>query len=166
MLRSSRQKTVLAIFGAVAFVAIGLFMAIGPISESSRYPPEIVRGTGWLCIAFFGGTGLLSVNTLARPKEVHLSPEGFRVKGLRRTPLVPWSHVRRFFIAEIKRSKFVCYELNRSPAMLERALVLGRTGAWGDGQIPAHLETHPDQVLELLEDWRRRYAPEQHIPAQ
>ena len=158
VLRRSRSKTVLSVLGSIAFVTIGLFMVSGPMSESSRYSPEFVNLMGWLCIVFFGGTGLLSVRNLFRPTEVVISAEGFQVKGVRRTPLVPWRDVRRFFIAQVQMSKFVCYELDQEPTALQLATGRGGAGAWGNGQIPAHLEQHPDKVLELLEEWRRRHA--------
>ncbi len=158
VLRRSRSKTVLSMLGSIAFVTIGLFMVSGPIADSSRHSPEFVKLMGWACIAFFGGTGLLSIRNLIRPTELVLSAEGFQVKGVRRTPLVPWRDVRGFFIAQVQLSKFVCYELDQEPTALQLATGRGSAGTWGNGQIPAHLELHPDKVLELLEEWHRRYA--------
>jgi hypothetical protein len=157
VLRRSRRKTSLALLGSLALVVIGLFMIVGEPSASSRYSPEVVRLIGWISIIFFGWTGLVAVRNLIRPIELILTPDGFSVKGGWKKRAVAWRDVRRFFVAEVRRSKFVCYELNREPTEFQRAMGLSSTGHWGDGQIPAHLEDHPDDVVELLEDWRRRY---------
>lgn len=158
VLRRSRQKSSLVLLGSVAFVAIGLLMALGEPSDSSRYSLEFVRLFGWLSIVFCGWAALASLRSLIRPIELVLTPEGFFVKGGWRKRQVAWRDVRRFFIGQVKRSKFVCYELNREKTEFQRAMGLSGRGAWGDGQIPAHLETHPDDVLDLLEDWRRRHT--------
>lgn len=158
MLRKARWKSALSVLGSIAFVAAGVFMAFGPIRETTRYSPEIIRLVGWVCVLFFGAAGLMACLNLVRPTEVVLSPEGFQVVGVRRKPVVPWRDVRRFFIAKVQGNKFVCYELDRTPTNLQRAMGADQPGVWGDGQIPAHLQRGVDQVLTVLEEWRGRYG--------
>ena len=158
VLRQSRKKAALSILGSAAFVAIGILIVTGRMSGSGRYSPEFALLMGWVCVIFFGLTGVLAIRGLIKPTEVILSPEGFKVLGLREKALVRWADVQNFFICQVQRTRIVCYERRGEPTDFQRAMGMNRTGQWGDGQIPAHLELHPDKVLELLEDWRRRYG--------
>ena len=158
VLRTARWKAALSVCCAVAFVSGGAFMAFGAISESARYPPEFIRMMGWVCMVSFGVAGLFALRNLANPTRVILTPEGFRVEGLRRGVLVPWRNVQGFFLAKVRTLTVVCYELAGRATPAQRALANGLADAWGDGQIPAHLTVGPQKMLALLEEWRSRHC--------
>jgi len=159
VLRQSRKKTALALFGSAVFVALGVWMITDSSTDSSRYSPEIVVLIGWCAVLLFGAFGLKGLYNLARPMQVVLSPEGFQVLGLRRLPPVRWQDVERFFMGQVKRSKFICYDLKaETMSNFQRAMDMVRPGQWGDGQLPGALEMKPDDVLQLFDDWHRRYG--------
>lgn len=158
MLRRVRWKTALTVLGAAAFVAIGVFMVRGAMDESARRSPEMIHLMGWICIVFFGGTGLLGLWGLYRPAELRLTPEGFQVKGLRLGRVVQWREIQQFYITQVRSTKIVRYRLHSAPNDFQRAMGREPNGMWTDGSIPTHLELHPDKVAALLEDWRVRHA--------
>lgn len=158
VLRQSRGKTALVILGSAIFVCAGVWMITSP-GGSSRYSPEFTTLIGWLGVVFFGGVALLSLYRIAEPAKLVLSAKGFQIFGVLRHPLVDWRDVERFFVAEVRKSRFVCYDLkpeskSRYPRRMELQL-----GQWGDGQAPAYLEIGVDDVFRVLEEWRARHAP-------
>ena len=159
ILRQARSKMIWVIGGSLAFVALGLWMIAYP--EGFRRSPEFVRLIGFASVAFFGWTGLGGVRSMFKPTELVLAPEGFQVRGRRPKSVVRWAAVERFYIVTIHRSKLVSYVLKPEERAALRGLAsinasLSMTGA--DGQVPAYLDRTPEDVCELLEAWRLRYA--------
>lgn len=156
--RQRRWKMALVLFGAVVFVALGIFMIVGPVAESSRHSPEFVHLIGWSCVLFFGLCGLAGVAGLMKPSELTLTSEGFQVTGLKSRPMVAWRDVDRFFIVQVRSTKIVAYELRPESKSALARLSGARGFGWGDGAIPGQMESSPIQMLAVLEEWLRRHA--------
>ncbi len=133
-------------------------MVLGGIDDSSRHSPASNHFWGWASILFFGLAALKGILGLARPTHVVLTPVGFQVKDPASRPLVPWKHVDRFFVTQIRSTKIISYDLKpETKTALERAW--GEGTGWGDGHIPTLLEKGTEEMLSLLEEWRHRHAP-------
>jgi hypothetical protein len=143
---------------SAGFVALGAWMVSGAVDESSSYSPALLHLIGWANVVFFGLIGLKMLAGLLRPTRVVLTPAGFQIKELLTKPLVRWGDVDQFFIAQVLRTKFVCYELRPGLKSSLEKVWHSQRPQWGDGQMPTLLELEPEQVRDVLIEWRDRYS--------
>jgi hypothetical protein len=149
---STKLRWVLFCWLALAVV----FAWIGLDPSRFRGSPEFNQLLG---LFGFLLSGACSVRVLfKRPATLTFTPQGFAV-GER--PPTSWSDVERFFIVTIHGTKLVSYVLTpgarstlRGKARISAALSL--TAA--HGQVPGFLDREPEEVRDLLEDWRARFA--------
>lgn len=142
---------------AIGGMALALASAwIGLEPSRFRGSPEFNQIFGLAGFLLFG---LASVRAFfRRPATLTFTSQGF-VVGER--PLTAWPDVERFFIITIRGTKLVSYKLTpearsalRGRARISAALSLTKA----DGQVPAFLDRKPEEVCDLLEDWRARFA--------
>lgn len=134
-------------------------MILGPTSGSSRYSPEYVALVGWLSVLFFGGAGLLWTAKLLKPRQLVLTTEGFQILAFNRGAIRPWHEIERFFIVEVRRTKIVSYVVKPdAKSAAENIAALRMSGEKADGSLPRLLTLGPEEVYELVEDWRHRHS--------
>ncbi len=92
---SSRWRVALMVLGAVAFVALGLWMGglFGPAPESHRYPRAEVVVVGWFSVVLFGLCGVVAIKRLfAGGEELRIGSAGIRSRPWS-DQTVPWSEI-------------------------------------------------------------------------
>jgi len=154
VLKQDSNKLRWVLFGSLVF-AVG-FAWIGLAPNQFKGSPEFNQVLGFLGFVFFG---VGAVRALAkRPATLTVTSQGFAVGA---APFTAWSDVERFFILTIRGSKLVSYKLTkdaksalRGKAKLGAALSLTEA----DGYVPAFLDREPEDVRDLLEDWRTRFS--------
>jgi hypothetical protein len=100
----SRLKTSLALAGALAFVALGVWL----VSQGQASPKAFLAGI--LSIVFFGACGLAGAVSLARPNRLTLSKTGFELEtALRRPRRVDWADLDSVFIWTYRSTRLVAY---------------------------------------------------------
>lgn len=150
-------KSGLRTIGSLAFVAVGVLLWNSNYG-SSLYSPEMTKITSIACIGAFGFSAALSFIKLCFPSKLILTPEGFTVRGLRKAVLIPWRDVLRFDVIELHGgSTMVGYVLR--PGARDRRVTRFMIPGF-DGTIAVFPEEKPIWVARVLDDWRRRYAPE------
>ena len=92
---SSRLRTACLLLGALAFVALGLWMVgvFGSAPTSSRYPALLFPVAGWVSILFFGlAAAMWSRRLFDRKPQLSIG-----AAGIRSTPwsdqTIPWSEI-------------------------------------------------------------------------
>ena len=159
ILRQVRSKLRWVLVGSLVFVGAGLWMIIHP--ERFSGSPEYVRLVSFASVIFFAWAGFASVRKMFKPTELVLGPQGFQVRGLRPKAVVPWGDIERFFIVTVQRSKLVSYVLKPEARAALRGIASFNASlslAEADGHLPAYLDRTPEEVCQLLEDWRLRFV--------
>ena len=112
----SRRRIALIGLGAVAFVAIGLWLigAFGSPPVSRNHSAAVTSLAGWTCVVFFGLCGVISLKKLFDTGEqLRIGPT-----GVRSTPwsdqMIPWSEITDVTSWSYKRQKAMVLHL-RNP---------------------------------------------------
>lgn len=157
----SRLKAGGYLAGCVGFVAAGFWMALSP-----DRPGDVVWG--WACVAFFS----LGVPTFAwllvRPMRLTLDASGFVLAGgFRRLPKrFGWSDIDRFFVYRGPRGeKMIRFSYAPGYAPPGRVTWLARAIAGGEAGLPSGWTLSPEQLVDVLNDYRSRYGSAA-VPAQ
>jgi hypothetical protein len=139
----SKSKLALTIAGCVAFTALGVFLLV-----SGPTVGEIIGAV--LCIALFGGGGVLFVAKLARTTEtLTLTPSGLHPSS---GGIVPWDdydgvglgRVSGTLIIGIRLRSYDSYIASLTPAQAKLAAQAGKAGKlFGAVTRPVIGRTHP-----------------------
>jgi hypothetical protein len=156
---SSRSKIALMLLGALAFVAIAVFLPADEQSQNWRI----------YCGGFFGFCAIVFLCLLVRPQRLTLDAEGFMLSGglmlPSRVKKIRWDDIEGFSVFETGRgNKLIAY--NFSPGASERtrlsrfnhaafgldaALPSGWPG--GAAQMAEHLNTYRAQALQIANEY-------------
>lgn len=91
----SRKKMLLLMLGGVVFVVLGLWMAgvLGPPPATGRYSTAFIRVMGWVAVAFFGLSLVVSLHRLLNVREVlRIGPAGIRWTHWS-DQIIPWREI-------------------------------------------------------------------------
>ena len=115
---SSIRMLVLGSIGAVAFVALCVFMLFG----SHESLPLRARVAMWVCIPLSGAGGLYALYRVAvRRPSVVLNENGlYDSASMFPSGLIPWSDINRVFIYTIQGKKLLGVSLKNPEAFLLR----------------------------------------------
>lgn len=111
----SKAKLVLLLFGALAFIALGLWFIIAPpvIQNSIWGGPLKIAIAGYASVIFFGLCAFFLIRKLPdnRPgliiDEKGLEDNSSGVSGKR----IPWSDISKISVIEIQRQKIILLEV-------------------------------------------------------
>ena len=151
----SRQKTVVALVGSLAFVAIALLLP-SSAGESNDWR--------WLGGGFFGLGAVVFAWLLVRPQRLILDPDGFTVAGgLVRSPKkILWHNIGPFFLYQLPRGgKMIAYNF-RPECEPDQSLLMKlnkRLGA--EGSLPRLWTGSQDRLVEELNAYREQALQEQ-----
>ncbi|WP_298098130.1 hypothetical protein [Brevundimonas sp.] len=131
--------------------------------ESRRFSREVIEIVSIVCIAAFGLSGILSFLKLLFPSELVLTPEGFSVRGLRKSVLIPWRDVQAFGLVEMPGGATMAgFVLKPSAKSGSRDRSVTKFMVPGfDGTIAVFPEEKPAWIVKVLNEWLQRYAPDQ-----
>ena len=160
---SSRWRVALIMLGAVAFVAIGLWMVgtFGTPPTSRKYPPAEVLTVGWISIFFFGLCGVAMIKRLFDTREqVRIGRSGVRPSP-RYDEIIPWSEIIDVTTNSAHGQKFINLHL-RDPARFPQrgvpAFVVNASKMLGGGDISINLtgtDGNFDEAMLAIERFRR-----------
>lgn len=144
---ASRMKAILLLFGCIAFVVLGLFVA--------RDKPLI----GWLCVIFFG-LGIPAAVLMLLPGKVYLklNPQGFEMASPFNKKLIRWSDVDRFYIGAIKGTKMIAIVFRPGYSDQQALRKLSSSVAGMEGAVPNSYAESRDGLLKVLNEWHARYG--------
>jgi hypothetical protein len=125
--KPSRARIALIILGALAFVAIGLWMigAFGAPPESSRKSPIFIAVIGWVSILFFGFCGLAGIRMLFDTDvQVRINASGLYWKRWSDQTIL-WSDITDIGVWEHQRQKSIIVNL-RDPDRYRSSRLMGK----------------------------------------
>lgn len=125
------------------------------------HPDMIVRLIGWFGTAFFG-LGLVAISVrLFRPDVLTLTADGFTLRDWKQTQRIRWRDVKEFFVWSVHSNRMASWTLHDDA---RQASTMARINSpYGlDGSIGITWPHSPEQMVELLSEWKDRYAPEPH----
>ena len=149
---SLRSKAFLMLLLVPILIGACLFLAL-------TEPYLGTRLLGWFGAAFFG-LGLVAVPIrLFRPDVLTLTADGFTLRDWKQTQRINWRDVKTFFVWSAYGSHMASWILHDEA---RRAGFMARINSpFGlDGSIGAMWPRPPDQMVELLSQWKERHAPE------
>lgn len=168
----SKSKMVLLIIGAVAFVALGLWIShLDPawLESQRRFNnPTVVHAIGVVAMVFFGLCGVLGITKLFDSKPgLVLSSAGMLVNSSADSVgLIPWSDVEGFATYEIHKQKLLVVKLVAPEKYMlaggpvRQALRRANMGLVGSPiAISANtLKIGFDDLVKLCSTYREKYA--------
>ena len=156
VIRKSLWKLALAVLGCAAFVVCGVLL-IGNADGLTYRSPEMARMVGWLSVLLFGPCGILLAIGLVRPPTLVLTPQGFTLTAWPRRVAVSWTSLCQVFLLEAGRVGSVNWRLYDDAP--ERGAVSDFSRKAGsDGSAGGGWAMSPQQVVNTMEDFRRRFG--------
>ena len=125
------------------------------------HPYMILRLFGWFGTASFA-LALVAISVrLFRPDVLTLTADGFTLRDWKQTQRIRWRDVKAFFVWSAYSSRMASWTLYDEA---RRANTMARINSpFGlDGSIGITWPHSPEQMVELLSEWKDRYAPESH----
>ena len=155
-----RRSIIIAMIACAAMLALGLWFVDQPGTEDLRIGSTIG-------IAVLGFGLILLALQLRFPPRLILTPKGFTLTGLIGVS-IPWSEVERFLVYGEERdldghggvAPHAAWRLvDGAPSAAGMVATMNRKGGVPiDGNLPRNLGMAPDELVELMEDWRARYG--------
>lgn len=149
----SRSRVLLILLGSIAFVAGSAWMLTLPFQEIG------IKGTiaAWLCVPFFGTTGLFALTRLFSNKPaLTIDSAGItdNASGLS-AGFIPWSDVTGAGIATFQKQKFLGISLRNPEDYLAKAssfkrLLMKTNSSWVGYVVNIPQVTLPVAVEDLL----------------
>jgi hypothetical protein len=123
----SKGKIFLLTFGAVAFVALGVWLYLNA-DHISRGNPLYVRGVAAACVLFFGLCGAYASRKLfdSAPGLVIDTAGIVDNSSSISAGRIPWSDIEGFKVRTIKRQRFLTIEVRNPEKYLQRVSGLRR----------------------------------------
>jgi hypothetical protein len=155
--RPSRTRIALMIFGSLAFVALGLWIAgfFGP-------PPRPDRvWAGYAAILFFGLAALIGIRRLFESGD-QIVVDGSGICWSQWSDRkIPWSEIREISRKAVKRQQFLCLDLvdaTRHPPTSLLGGLAGTSRLLGFGDIAINV-SGTDRKFEELVEAVERFRP-------
>ncbi|MEZ2331419.1 STM3941 family protein [Mesorhizobium sp. RCC_202] len=148
VIRGSRGKALLLLFGCVVFILAGIL--------TLRNHPGDGHVITWIGIIFFGLGVPISASLVIRPQTLALDRDGFILDGglLARPKKVAWREIKGFHVwRPRKRSKSVGYNFEPG-ARKETALMRVNRGLGAEDCLPGGWQYSPDKMVEILNSYR------------
>ncbi|WP_149790509.1 STM3941 family protein [Mesorhizobium sp. NFR06] len=148
VIRGSRGKALLLLFGCLIFVLAG----IGTL----KHHPNDGQAMTWTGIIFFGLGVPVAISLLIRPQTLALDRDGFILDGglLVRPKKVAWRDVKGFHVWRPRnRSKSVGYDFEPG-ARKETALMRVNRRLGAEDCLPGGWQYSPDKMVEILNSYR------------
>lgn len=153
----SRGKATLLALGAVAFVALGVWLVRN--NARTSYPVEAILA-GFVSIGFFGWCSVIGIATVVRPNRLVLSREGFVLdRPFRRPRRVAWDDIESLFVWSYRGTRLVGYRYREGHAPTD-VLTRVNQSLGLDGGLPNGWPLGTDELLALLNSWKTRSRPE------
>lgn len=128
---NSRWRVTLILFGAVGFVALGLWLVgtFGEVPTSRRHSSGYMIGIGWLCILFFGFCAVAGLKRLFDVEaRLHIGPDGI-VWSPWSDQIIPWSEISAVTTWSYRGQKAIILHLNNPSRFPGRGLSTKLAGA-------------------------------------
>ncbi|MES2059276.1 MAG: STM3941 family protein [Pseudomonadota bacterium] len=158
----SRWRAALLVFGALVFVAGGVFVVQ---TKGLNDPRALV--TGWLGALFFGACALVGARQLFRSGPVmEIDARGILWRRWS-DERIPWSAIARAEAMSLRRQRFLALWLQdpeqyRSTHLLGRVAGVNKSMGFGDIALSV---SGTDRSFADLVAAIERYAPESHFEA-
>ncbi|TGE06581.1 STM3941 family protein [Hymenobacter fodinae] len=145
---NSRKRHALLTLGALAFVAMGVFMIV----TKGNW------GLGLITIVFFGaGAAVGAWQFLDTRPRLRITDEGILDRTLG-VGLIPWTDITDAYVRSINQENFVCLHVRDEQAYLSRLSPLkrklaGANAALGFTPLSINLsgvDLNPEQLLEYI----------------
>ncbi|RPD47704.1 hypothetical protein DNI29_09670 [Hymenobacter sediminis] len=145
---NSRKRHALLTLGALAFVAMGVFMIV----TKGNW------GLGLITIVFFGtGAAVGAWQFLDTRPRLRITDEGILDRTLG-VGLIPWTDITDAYVRSINQENFVCLQVRDEQAYLSRLSPLkrklaGANAALGFTPLSINLsgvDLNPEQLLEYI----------------
>lgn len=154
VIRSLRSKAFLILLLVPVLIGACLFLAL-------TEPYLGARLLGWFGTAFFG-LGLVAISArLFRPDVLTLTADGFTLRDWKQTQRIRWRDVKEFFVWSAYgpgMASWILHDEARRVSLMARI-----NSPFGvDGSIGITWPHSPEQMVELLSEWKEHYAPEPH----
>lgn len=152
----SRWRVVLLSSASIAVAAFGTFATL-VLDHTNSVLDHVV---GWSITAAFAIVGVLGLWLVVpgRRRGVRLSPGGFTILGQFASPSYAWSQVERFKIVRFGLANTMVGVDLKWGAASEPIRRTGRMLSGADLLLPPNLKIKPQKLLDLMEEWRRRYS--------
>lgn len=150
-LRPNLVKVTLWFLVCALFVACGIWM--------------IRQGNviGYFCAGAFAiGLPVFALQFHPRAAYLHLAPEGFTYCSLFRAYTVRWEHVREFAVITVGRIRMVAWDFTPDLPMTGRVSAISKSMSGYEAALPDTYGMKPQELLELMESLRLRYASKQN----
>jgi hypothetical protein len=120
-IKLSKKKAVLTFLGAVAFVAVGIWM-IDVADSQHRYPPTLLSVTGYSSIIFFGAAGLYVFYKLFDSKPgLIIDKEGIHDNSNGSSAqLIKWEQIKGLKIEQVMSTKFILIDIHDPEGFMEK----------------------------------------------
>ena len=154
VIRSLRSKAFLILLLVPILIGASLFLAL-------TEPYLAVRLLGWFGTVFFA-LSLVAVSfRLFRPDVLTLTADGFTLRDWKQTQRIKWRDVKAFFVWSGYGSHMAAWNLHDEAR--RASLMASINSPFGlDGSIGIMWPHPPEQMVELLSQWKERHAPEPH----
>jgi hypothetical protein len=171
VIKLGKTKVFLLLAGAVIFGGVGawiLSMDDADILEMRRNP-AFIRGVAWAAVAF-GAAGLVfALRKLFDPKPgLVLSSRGIEDHSSAvAAGFIPWGDITGFSVFQVHRTKMVIILVREPEKYIERGGAMKRALNRANMKMTgsplsisaATLEIKFDELHQLLENYRAKYAP-------
>ena len=120
-IKLSKRKSVSTFLGAIAFVVVGIWM-IGMADNQHRYPPTLLKVTGYSAIIFFGAVGVYGFYKLFDSKPgLIIDKEGIHDNSnASSAQLIKWEQIRGLKIEQVMSTKFILIDIYDPEAFMEK----------------------------------------------
>lgn len=145
ILRPSKIRMGLFLALCLAFTVVGGLMIYGN------------QRAGWYVVIVFGlGSLVFAVQLLPGSSYLLLEPDGFTVRALYRSQKYGWAEVERFGVTHIGGNKTVAFDFSSEygKGRVARRVAAGISGY--EGALPDTYGMKPEQLAELLNEWKAR----------
>ena len=147
IVKGSKLKSLVILLLSIAFVIAGVF--------------KIMAGVwfGWVVACFFGLGIPVSIMQFIIDTYLKLDKNGFEVKNSWKAWRLSWQDVESFHVTKTYRNKMVAVNFSSSynKIVTGRRIASALTGV--EGAINNQYKLTPDQLCELLNEWKTRYTP-------
>lgn len=181
IIRQARRKIAIVCVGVAAFLAI--FLVIVFDGHHVGYRAASRELASWVVTPLLAALLIYCLTNLFAPPYLILDRDGVRQRGLKLGPLIPWRDVEEFRIHRQTGMKLIVFDLQpharahvapqREKDRIATERVAQVAGGFTgirlsdeakriaverpfDGNLMGGLSRPPEQVVAILEDWRRR----------
>jgi hypothetical protein len=183
IIRQARWKIAIMCVGVAAFLAIFLYFVFD--GHQGGYRAASRELGGWIFTPLLAALLIYCLTNLFAPPYLVLDRDGVRQRGLKLGPLIPWRDVRDFRLHRQSGMNLIVFDLQPharahiAPQREKDRITTERVAVVGgflsgirlsnqvkqsiverpfDGNLMGFLSRPPDEVVTILEDWRRRHG--------